>query len=131
LGSWGHINDADLVTADNLTRNPEGTNNIVGSESYGWYSELGYDVLPLLWQDTTQYLAPFFRYEHLNTVAKAPAGDWGNDLDPTQTNDWQIYQVGLQYKPIPNVVIKADYRNFKAKKGTIPDDFNLGFGFIF
>jgi len=131
LGSWGHINDADLVTADNLIRNPEGTNNIVGSESYGWYSELGYDVLPLLWQDTTQYLAPFFRYEHLNTVAKAPAGDWGNDLDPTQTNDWQIYQVGLQYKPIPNVVIKADYRNFKAKKGTMPDDFNLGFGFIF
>ena len=86
----------------------------------------GYDVLPLLWQDTTQYLAPFFRYEKLNTIAKAPAG-FAND----PTKDWQIFQVGLQYKPIPNVVIKADYRNYVAKQGPLPDDFNLGFGFIF
>ena len=118
LGSWGHINDADLVSANN--------NTIVGSENYGFYSELGYDVLPLLWQDTTQYLAPFFRYEKLNTVAKAPVG-FAND----PTKDWRIFQVGLQYKPIPNVVIKADYRNYAAKQGPLPDDFNLGFGFIF
>jgi hypothetical protein len=37
----------------------------------------------------------------------------------------------LQYKPIPNVVIKADYRNFEAQKGIAADDVNLGFGFIF
>ncbi|HEY8157451.1 MAG TPA: hypothetical protein VIF10_01995 [Methylobacter sp.] len=118
LGSWGHINNADLVSANN--------NTIVGSENYGVYSELGYDILPLLWKDTTQYLAPFFRYERLNTVAKAPTG-FAND----PTKDWQIYQVGLQYKPIPNVVLKADYRNYTAKQGQLPDDFNLGFGFIF
>jgi len=118
LGSWGHINNADLVSANN--------NTLVGSENYGFYSELGYDVLPLLWRDTTQYLAPFFRYEKLNTVAKAPIG-FAND----PTKDWQIFQVGLQYKPIPNVVIKADYRNYAAKQGPLPDDFNLGFGFIF
>jgi len=118
LGSWGHINNADLVSANN--------NTIVGSENYGFYSELGYDILPLLWKDTTQYLAPFFRYERLNTVAKAPTG-FAND----PTKDWRIYQVGLQYKPIPNVVIKADYRNYTAKQGQLPDDFNLGFGFIF
>jgi hypothetical protein len=84
-----------------------------------------------LWQDTSQYLAPFFRYEHLNTVAKSPVSTLVNGLDPTKANDWQIYQVGLQYKPIPNVVIKADYRNFVAKAGSLADDFHLGFGFIF
>ena len=47
------------------------------------------------------------------------------------SKDWEIFQVGLQYKPIPNVVIKADYRNYVAKQGLLPDDFNLGFGFIF
>lgn len=118
LGSWGHINDAAFVSANN--------NTIVGSQNYGFYTELGYDVLPLLWQDTTQYLAPFFRYEKLDTIAKAPKGFAD---DPTKA--WQIYQVGLQYKPIPNVVIKADYRNYVAKQGPLPDDFNLGFGFIF
>jgi hypothetical protein len=132
LGSWGHVADAALVTAANIARNgpidPDHPNagQVVGSQNYGFYTELGYDVLPLLWQDTTQYLAPFFRYEKLNTMAKAPAG-YAND----PTRDWQIYQVGLQYKPIPNVVIKADYRNYVAKQGPLPDDFNLGFGFIF
>ncbi|MDI1276915.1 hypothetical protein [Methylobacter sp.] len=132
LGSWGHIGDAALVSAANIARNgpvdPDHPNagQVVGSQNYGWYTEAGYDVLPLLWQDTTQYLAPFFRYERLNTMAKAPSG-FAND----PSRDWQIYQVGLQYKPIPNVVIKADYRNYVAKQGPLPDDFNLGFGFIF
>ncbi|MEQ1636765.1 MAG: hypothetical protein ABL903_08725 [Methylococcales bacterium] len=118
LGSWGHINDAALLSAYK--------DETIGSESFGWYSELGYDVLPLILHDTTQYLAPFFRYEHLDTIAKAPEG-YQDDL----TKDREIFQVGLHYKPIPNVVIKADYRNFVAKQGPLADDFNLGFGFIF
>ncbi len=119
LGSWGHIDDAGVLSAAK-------GDETIGEENYGWYSELGYDVLPLLVKDTTQYLAPFFRYEQLDTIAKAP-----NGFDDDLTKDKQIYQFGLQYKPIPNVVIKADYRNFTAKKGSLPDDFNLGFGFIF
>jgi hypothetical protein len=118
LGSWGHINDADVLSA--------AKGETIGSSNYGWYTEIGYDVLPLLFKDTPQYLAPFVRYEHLDTIAKAPNG-YADD----KTKDRQIFQVGLQYKPIPNVVIKADYRNITAKQGTVPDDFNLGFGFIF
>ncbi|WP_333873443.1 hypothetical protein [Methylobacter sp.] len=118
LGSWGHINNADLVSAS--------VGEVVGSQNFGWYTEAGYDILPLVLPDTTQYLAPFLRFEHLDTVAKAP-----NGFDDDPTKDWKIYQVGLQYKPIPNVVLKADYRNFVAKQGSLADDFHLGFGFIF
>ncbi len=118
LGSWGHIDDAGVLSA--------AKGQTIGEENYGWYSELGYDVLPLLMPNTTQYLAPFFRYEQMDTIASAPVGY----LDDA-TKDKKIYQFGLQYKPIPNVVIKADYRNFTAKKGSLSDDFNLGFGFIF
>ncbi len=119
LGSWGHIGDAELISQQN--------NETIGSQNYGWYTEIGYDVLPLLFKDTSQYLAPFFRYEHFDTMAKTPTGR-ADDL----SKDKQIYQVGLQYKPIPNVVIKADYRNITNKAGTKePDDFNLGVGFIF
>jgi hypothetical protein len=125
LGSWGHINDAGILsTAANA--DPVTGQGVIGSQNYGWYSEVGYDVLPLLFKDTPQYLAPFIRYEKLNTIAKAPTGFAS---DPTKNQ--QIFQVGLQYKPIPQVVIKADYRNFTAKQGSLPDDFNLGFGFIF
>ncbi|MGZ8158860.1 MAG: hypothetical protein ACXWT4_08630 [Methylobacter sp.] len=118
LGSWGHIDDAGVLSA--------AKGQTIGEENYGWYSELGYDILPLLNPNTTQYLAPFFRYEQMDTIASAPVG-----FSDDETKNKQIYQFGLQYKPIPNVVIKADYRNFTAKKGSVPDDFNLGFGFIF
>jgi hypothetical protein len=128
LGSWGHIDDAGLLSASKGAKKGVGNGNgkVIGEDNYGWYTEAGYDVLPWFLPETTQYLAPFFRYEHLDTLASAPDG-----YEDDQTKDREIYQVGLQYKPIPNVVIKADYRNFKAKKGTMPDDFNLGFGFIF
>jgi len=118
LGSWGHIDDADVLSADK--------GQTIGSSNYGWYTEVGYDVLPWIFKDTTQYLAPFFRYEQLDTIATAPTGFLDDD-----SKDRSIYQFGLQYKPIPNVVIKADYRNFMSRKGDLPDDFNLGVGFIF
>lgn len=118
LGSWGHIDNANILSA--------AAGQTIGSSNYGWYSELGYDILPLLIPDTIQYLAPFFRYERFDTIASAPTG-----FKDDATQDQRIYQFGLQYKPIPNVVIKADYRNRVAKQGSVPDDFNLGFGFIF
>ena len=118
LGSWGHINNAGILSA--------AKGQTIGSQNYGWYSELGYDVLPLIFKDTPQYLAPFFRYEKYNTIASAPDGFAGNP----HLNQ-HIFQVGLQYKPIPQIVIKADYRNFNAAEGSVPDDFNLGFGYIF
>jgi len=118
LGSWGLIDDAAVLSADK--------GEVVGEENYGWYAELGYDVLPHIFPETEQYLAPFVRYESMDTVATAPTG-WADDL----TKDREIFQVGLQYKPIPNVVIKADYRNFDSEGGDLPDDFNLGLGFIF
>ncbi|GDX84667.1 hypothetical protein LBMAG43_07090 [Methylococcaceae bacterium] len=118
LGSVGRVDDAGILSA--------AKGQAIGSESYGFYTEVGYDILPHIIKNTDQYLAPFFRYEQYDTLAKVPVGYADNE-----NLDRQIYQVGLQYKPIPNVVIKADYRNFVAKKGIVADDFNLGFGFIF
>ncbi len=118
LGSFGFIDDADILSA--------AKGQTIGKSNYGWYTEVGYDILPLILPDTTQYLAPFFRYEMYDTIASAPAGF---EDDPFQ--DQKIFQFGLQYKPIPNVVIKADYRNFTSKGGQLPDDFNIGLGFIY
>jgi len=118
LGSYGHIGDAALLSA--------AKGQTIGSDNYGWYAELGYDIMPLLMPASTQYVAPFFRYEKLDTIASAPTGFAD---DPTK--DQRIFQVGVNYKPIPNVVIKADYRNFDSAGGNLPDDFNLGLGFIY
>jgi hypothetical protein len=135
LGSWGHIDDAGLLTKALLAKAAQGADpqkSIVGSQNYGWYSEVAYDILPHIFTDTTHYLAPFFRYERMDTLSKVSteaivATGYRDDL----SKDLEIYQIGVNYKPIPNVVIKADYRNFKQKAGIAPDDFNLGVGFIF
>ncbi len=118
LGSYGHIDDAGVLS--------RARGETVGKDNYGWYTEVGYDVLPLLFPESTQYLAPFFRYEQFDTIASTPDG-FADDL----TRDRRIWQIGVNYKPIPNVVLKADYRNFDSDGGDLPDDFNLGLGFIF
>ncbi len=84
----------------------------------GWYGEVAYDVLPLLVPGTAHYLAPFFRYEQIDYRGS--------------TEDVDLYVTGVSYKPVPNVVLKADYRNFDNKfKTDTADEVNLGIGFIF
>ncbi|MFN3477692.1 MAG: hypothetical protein ACK4Z6_09130, partial [Candidatus Methylomirabilales bacterium] len=85
-----------------------------------------YDVLPLLFPGTQMSLSPFFRYEALDTQADVPSG-----LTPDKSRDIRVINVGFSFKPIPNVVVKFDYRNLDAEVGKIADEVTVGFGFIF
>lgn len=118
LGAWGNVDDADVLSADK--------GKTIGKSTFGWYSEAAYDIMPHLMRDSTQYLAPFVRYERFDTIADAPDG-----FSDDQTQDKEIFQAGLTYKPIRNIAIKADYRNISARDGEPADEFNLGLGFIY
>lgn len=120
LGAWGGIGDAGLVSAQK--------GEAVGSSNYGWYAEAAYDVVPWLFPTSTQFFAPFFRFERYNTLATVPQA-----FQSEENGFWDrtIYQVGLTYKPHPNIVVKADYRNIGTRSGAVPNDFNLGVGFIY
>jgi hypothetical protein len=119
LGAVGSIgNAAQLSAAKGQT---------IGSQNYGWYTEAAYNLMPWLWKDSTQYIAPFFRYESYNTLASVPDGfdNYGGLYD-----QW-IYQGGLTYKPIENVAVKFDYRNFNSAAGTLPSQYNIGVAFMY
>ena len=118
LGAWGHIGDAGLVSAQK--------GETIGSQNYGFYAEAAYDVVPFLWPTSTQFLAPFFRFERFDTIASAPRG-----FSDDGFWDRTIFQGGLTYKPHPNIVVKADYRNIGTSGGGVPNEFNLGVGFIY
>lgn len=105
LATTVRIDDNELIGAN------------VPEEIVAWYGEVAYDVMPLFARGTTQYLAPFYRYENIDYQGN------NEDLD--------LYNVGISYKPIPNVVLKADYRNFNKDVGAKADELNLGFGYIF
>ncbi len=119
LGALIDVHDADLVSAE--------LGETIGSHQYGFYVEAAYDVAPLLFPETTQYLAPFFRYENFDTQDSVPHG-----FARVPGNAVQLYTVGASYKPHPQVVLKLEYRDFDSgKKQPTPDEVNVGAGFVF
>ena len=97
----------------------------VAKEMIGGYAEIGYDVLPLFWE-TAMSLEPFFRYEFLDTQHKVASG-----FSKNQARDLDILVMGLNFKPIPQVVVKLDYRDFRASTGSPKDEFQVSIGFVF
>ncbi len=120
LGTMTFVDDVTVLSQDPDINQP------IGNRMYGVYAELGYDILPLLLPDTTHYLAPWVRYSRTDTQNNVASGFKANK---NQVRDY--YEVGLQYKPIPQVVLKLDYRNVHAESGKLPDEIRIGGGFVF
>jgi hypothetical protein len=120
LGTTMLIDDAGLLSLDPDIDGP------IGKQSLGAYAEIGYDILPHILPDTTHSLMPWFRYSWLDTQNDLPSGF---ARDRTQRQDF--YEVGIQYKPIPQVVLKAEYSIADSQEGTLPDGLQLGGGFVF
>ena len=98
----------------------------IGSDMWGAYGEVAYDLMPWFLPDSDQYLAPWVRYSRYNTQEDVPSGFVADD-----EQNREDVEVGFSYKPIPQVVIKTEYRYLEAKEGDRPDEFRLGAGFVF
>jgi opacity protein-like surface antigen len=98
----------------------------VAERMLGGYGEVAYDVWPLLTGSETKYLAPFVRVEYVDPQNKVPSG-----FSRDATRRFWLATTGLSFKPHPNVVLKAEYRNFSAQDGEIPDEISVGMGFAF
>lgn len=120
LYAWATLDD---VAALNQLRNLSGANSI-GERLWGGYVHLGYNLLRTL--PTTHQLVPYVRYERLNTQARVPAGYAANPA-----NDRAITLVGLMWKPIPQIAVKADYQWHRNRARTGVNQFNVNLGYIF
>ena len=93
----------------------------------GWYGEVAYNLMPHLNPSSDQYLAPWLRYSWIDSQDEVPAGFTAN-----KDNERSVTELGLTYKPIPNVVLKLDYRDWSDKSGAGPsDEVRLGAGYVF
>lgn len=97
----------------------EGASSI-GSSMNGGYIQAGYDVLAR--RSNEMSLVPYVRFEKVNTQSDVPTGFL---KDPAL--DLTIWTFGAQFKPIPNIVIKADYQSFDPTA----DQFNINLGYSF
>lgn len=99
--------------------------NYAVQTSRGWYFDLGYNIGSFF--DWNSELIPFVRYSDINTAAETLAGGTSE-----QANHYTSVMVGISYKPIPQVVFKADYSQRKRELGDVKTKlFNLGAGYMF
>jgi opacity protein-like surface antigen len=118
LGVYTDLEDADVLSV--------GAGETIAENMMGWYAELAYDVGPVLFPNSEKYVAPWFRYSKYDTQHDVPSG-----FSPDQSKDRNAYEMGVTFKPIPNVALKLDYRIQDARSGDQPDEVRIGAGFIF
>jgi hypothetical protein len=96
---------------------------LIPEESFGWYVEAAYRA-PLRNQMT---LAPFARYEVLNTASRYAA--IGAGITPDPLDETEVLTTGINFDIARGVVLKFDYLQF------LHDDrsarFDLGVGYQF
>lgn len=126
LFTMTHLGDARELTTALRSTGELGPTESLSRQILGGYGEVAYDVLPLLVPGTEMSLEPFYRFAYYDTQQDVPSG-----LFRDRTQEITIHTAGLSFKPIPNVVIKADYRNRDSRSGNLPDEVNLGIGFAF
>lgn len=97
----------------------------VGTQQLGGYVEAGYDVLTPL-PSSRQALIPFVRYERFN-LQRSVAPRATASLE----NNQSIIALGANYKPIPQVAIKADYDVNINYALTGRNQFNVALGYLF
>lgn len=103
------VSDFNAATGENLAEELE-----------GHYLELGYDLFAGC--DNGQSLTPFVRYEAIDTQAGGPSG-FASDAEL----DDEIWTIGLNWKPIEQIVIKVDYDDWDGAG----DSLNILIGYVF
>lgn len=99
----------------------------IGSRMQGGYLEGAVNLLRLLQPATTQRLLAFVRHERYDLHAAVPTGTTRNDAYARR-----VTTLGLSYKPLWNVVFKADYALFRNRAGAGEDEaLALGVGYQF
>ncbi|MDR1632623.1 MAG: hypothetical protein LBR97_07065 [Dysgonamonadaceae bacterium] len=106
---YGHLSDSEEISKYNksLTKNSPSPRTNVASGAIATGLEAGYDIFPLLTQtakEDKRQLFIFSRYEYYDSMYKTAA----NITD----NEWcgrRRAVIGLNYFPVREVVIKAEY----------------------
>lgn len=106
---------------------PDESGTSIAQHMRGWYVEAAYDVLPWIHESTRMSLEPYVRFEQYDTQHDV------SDLRYTRNKnkDINLFIAGLQFKPIPQVVFKVDYRNFDPDEGDRANEVQALVGYVF
>ena len=126
---FGKINDIDAINEINPNKLLGYSGNPAASKALTYYAEVGYNVAKHF---TDKYkLIPFINYEYYNTAQVENIG--ASKPDPRYKANSFTY--GINYYPLPNLVIKADYTNrkigdFSTNKYNPENNLGLSIGYV-
>jgi hypothetical protein len=121
LYASSRVGEADLVNELNGFSGKDS----VGSRQNGWYLQAAFDVLSLK-AASRAALYPFVRYEAYDTQAEVPAG-----YERDGANDVEEWTLGVGFKPIDQLIVKADWQQRHNAARTGVNQWNVALGYIF
>ena len=106
MALYGNLENSNIVARKNanLSNNLGVKRTPVGKNAFGFYTEIGYNILPLLIPDSKQSLYPFMRYDYYDTMQKVE----GSVIDNPR---WERSAItgGFNWFIHPQIVFKAHY----------------------
>ncbi|HSJ68241.1 MAG TPA: hypothetical protein VK921_11220 [Anditalea sp.] len=147
LGAIGGTDNTEGLYKLTQAYSHENIGQVIGKNVFGYYAEVGYDILPLfglnnnksqsknsfLFKRNELKLPLFVRYERLDTHSQI---DPILAEKPIFQSDLTAITIGANFNPRRNVVFKANYqfrnnRQALSDGATEGDRFEFGLGFIF
>ena len=125
---YGQLQNSEALT--NANRNLSNNLNVkrtpVASAALGWSVELGFEVFEVFRRHPKGELTVFGRYDDFDSMYKTQ----GQVVDNPRW-DRSIVTFGLNYQPIPQIVLKSQYSVEKLgiPIGNLQKTYSLGIGF--
>ncbi|HSI70328.1 MAG TPA: hypothetical protein VK941_08860 [Gillisia sp.] len=145
LGALGGTDNTQGLYEITRQNSIDNMGQVLGSNVYGYYTEVGYNIWPMLTgnrqfsknnflvRSNELKLPLFVRYERLDTHASI---DPGLMDEPIFQSNLTAITVGANFNPRRNIVLKTNYQ-FRDNKAPLSngayegDRFEVGVGFIF
>jgi hypothetical protein len=127
------VSDAAAINAFCASAAGDCTSDI-GDSIFGWNVQAGVHVPQLLGMNTSHDVVTWFMFERIRPQDSVPTG-----TAPAAGVNFNVYQGGITYLPIPSVAIKADWKhqrfdnpNFAVGEvGKAADTVNLGIAYMY
>ena len=130
----GNIGNSSLLTAKNnklSSKSPYSRLAPIAERAVSYGVEAGLNLKAFMKNPKYLDITPFFRYEYYNPQEKVIM-DANNLKDADMRLKTQMWVAGLNYRPLPNIVIKADYTSRRIGNGQYKseNEFAIGVAFI-
>lgn len=126
----GHVGNTVRLSAANQRQSsgsPYSRTSPIASKAVSYAAEAGLRLKGFVGHPKMPDLIPFVRYEYYNTQQRVEAPQ---SADPRlQTSMWTA---GLNYRPLPYIILKADYttRRIGGGRYNSENEFGLGVAFV-